>query len=158
MTNPCDSAPQSPAKSPGGRWLYPVLLTLETTGAVMLYREGLPIYRETLADPSAYDPEANALALAACVLIQVAYWIRYRIRPERARVVNVVLGHIVLFLSGLIFLLPTAVFSYLFIAKTVEVQIPASKCLFIVFALFSLFCYVLELERLGGRLLGRADK
>jgi hypothetical protein len=142
------SAPSSWAKRGSGR-LYLLLLAFETAGAVLLYTEGLPIYRKTLADPASYDPETTAVALAGAVLIQVAYWTRYRIRVAPPRVGNVMLSHIVLFVARLAFTLPTAIFSFLFILKAVEVRMPVSKYAFIIFALFSLFCYVRELENLG---------
>lgn len=142
----------------GGRWLYPLLLALETIGAVLLYSEGLPIYRKTLADPGAYDPQTTFVALSGAVLIQAAYWVRYRMRPPEPRFANVLLAHILLFVSRLIFVLPAAIFSFLFIAKAVELQMPLSRYAFILFALFSLFCYVLELELLGARLLRAQER
>ena len=142
----------SPPKT--GGWLYWLLLALQTAGTVLLYWEGLPIYRNIMIQPRAYDAETTATALGASASIQVAYWIGYRIRPEPPRFVSVSLGHIVLFLSKLILVLPSAVFSFLFIAKDLEASIPISKYVFILFALFSLFCYGLELERLAARLLG----
>ena len=141
-----------PAQASGGGWLYALLLLLETLGAVLVYREGLPIYRKTLANPASYDPKTTAVALGGAVLIQVAYWTRYLLRLGPPRFGNTVLAHIVLFVARLVFTLPTAIFSFLFIAKAVEVSIPISKYAFISFALFSLFCYVRELENLGSAL------
>jgi hypothetical protein len=134
------------------------LFTVQTAGAVLLAWQVLPIYRRAVADPSAYDSETTVSALGASVLIQFGYWMRYRIRPTPPPFVNVVLGHIVLFLARLIFVLPTTVFSFLFIAKTVAAQMPISRYLVILVGLFSLFCYVRELERLGIILLGGPEK
>lgn len=155
MTDRGKPAPEPSLLAPGrgGRWLYPLLLALETVGAVLLYSEGLPIYRKILADPGAYDPQTTFVALGGAVLIQVAYWARYRMRPPEPRLANVLLAHILLFVSRLIFVLPAAIFSFLFIAKAVDVRMPLSRYAFILFALFSLFCYVLELELLGARIL-----
>lgn len=125
---------------------------------MLLAWQVLPIYRKALADPTAYDSETTVSALGASALIQLGYWIRYRIRPAPPRLVNVGLGHFVLFLARLIFLLPTAVFSFLFIAKTVDTQMPASRYVVILIGLFSLFCYVRELERFGIRLLGKPEE
>ena len=141
-----------PAQASGGGWLYEFLLACETFGAVLLFREGLPIYRKTLADPGSFDHKTTGIALAGAVLIQIAYWTRYRIGARPPRAANVVVAHIVLFLSRLVFILPSAIFSYLFIAKAVIAEIPATKYAFIIFGLFSLFCYVRELENLGAAL------
>ena len=156
-----ESAPLPQRKLPRA-WLYPLLLAFETAGAVLLFSEGLPIYRKTLADPGSFDHKTTGIALGGAMLIQIAYWTRYRIRAHPPWAANVVIAHIVLFLGRLVFTLPTAIFSYLFVAKAVVVQIPATKYAFIIFALFSLFCYVRELENLGAALastspLGRAS-
>jgi hypothetical protein len=135
-----------------GARLYALMLALETIGAVLVYWEGLSIYRKTLANPAAYDPATTAVALGGAVLIQVAYWTRYLLRLRPPRFVNSVLAHIVLFVARMLFTLPTAIFSFVFIAKAVEFSIPGSKYAVIFFALFSLFCYVRELESLGAAL------
>jgi hypothetical protein len=131
---------------------------LETVGAVLLYREVLPTYRQTLADPASYDPETTAVALGGALLIQIAYWTRRRLRLEPPRVANTVLAHIVLFVARMIFTVPTTIFSFLFIAKAVEIEMPASKYAFILFALFSIFCYVRELENLGAALVSGSPR
>jgi hypothetical protein len=142
----------------GGRWLYPLLLTVQTAGAVLLAWQVLPIYRKALADPTAYDSGTTVSALGASGLIQLAYWMRYRIRPMPPHFVNAAVGHIVLFVARLVFVLPTAIFSFLFVAQTLQAQIPISRYLVILFGLFSLFCYLRELERLGIRLLGKPEE
>jgi ABC-type nickel/cobalt efflux system permease component RcnA len=158
ITKPVDSrAALSPSVGHIGRkkWLYPVLFAIQTVGAVLLCGQVLPIYRRVLANPTAHESDATLLALGAGVLIQLGYWICYRIRPVLPRFFNVALGHTVLFLAKLIFILPSAIFSFLFIAKTLEAEMPVSRYLVILFGLFSLFCYVRELERLGNHLLSR---
>ena len=59
------------------------------------------------------------------------------------------LGHAILFLARMIYVLPTSIFGFVFIAQRPEFEIPLYQCLVILLALFSLFCYVRELERLG---------
>ena len=150
--------PPLPVSGRGGRWLFPFLLALETAGAMMLYWEGLPIYRQTLANTVTFPTKTTAMALAGVALIQAAYWLRHRMRPEPPRYAHALLAHIVLFLARMVFLLPTAVFSFLFLTKTLEVQIPYTKYAFIILALFSLFCYVRELEWLGTHMMSREEK
>ena len=80
---------------------------MQTAGAGIVYWYGLPLYRQTVADPMGFEPrplERSAVALAAVTLIQVPYWIGQRVRLA---------------------------------------------------LLFSLFCYTLELERLGTALRGK---
>ena len=73
----------------GGGWLYWLLLALQTAGTVLLYWDALPIYRNIMIDPKAHDATTTTIALGASALIQVAYWIGYRIRSEPPRVVSI---------------------------------------------------------------------
>ena len=49
----------------------------------------------------------------------------------------------------MVYVLRTSIFGFAFIAQRPEFEIPLYQCLVILLALFSLFCYVRELERLG---------
>ncbi len=145
--------PIAPGKAISGSRPYWLLLALQTVGTALLYWEGVPIYRNTMSHPGAYEAETTVTALGACALIQVAYWIGYRTHPALPRFRNVLLGHALIFFSKMILVFPSAVVSLLFVAKDFAVQIPPSRYAFMIFALFSLFCYAFELERMGGRFL-----
>lgn len=154
------TSPDSTISTTGGRWLYPLLLAMQTIGAVLIYWKGLPLYRLLVADPAAYATREETLdwSLSASVLIQVGYWICYRVRPSLPGFVNPLLGHIVQFSAGLIFTLATTVFGFVFITKKLGSQMPATRYLLTLTVLFSLFCYMQELKRLGTALLGREKK
>jgi hypothetical protein len=153
-TNPSGGTTAS-ASSRRARWLYSALLAMETLGALVLYWQGLPLYRKLSADIAAHVPQASTIlwVIAAGTIIQVAYWTGYHARMVPPIFANAVLGHIMLFIARLAFLLPTAIFSFLFLGKALENQLPASRYLVILFGLFSLYCYTRELERFGNRLL-----
>jgi hypothetical protein len=138
------------------RWLYMVLLALQTIGVGLFYFKGLPLYREIASDPTAYSPKAATWgwSLPAIALIQVGYWISRRVSPPTPRFVNVVLGHVVLFVARLIFVLPIALFSFVFIHNELENQMPFSRYVLLLVGLFSLFCYSLDLQRYGAAMLG----
>jgi len=139
----------------GARWLYPLLLALQTSGVIVMYWESLPVLRELIQDLAVLAiPETPLWSLAAVVLIQVGYWIDYRLRPTRPTRVNPLLGHVVLFVARLVFLLGSAAFSLLFIVNAPSTHIPVFRYLLLVAMLFSLFCYTLELERLGKTFMG----
>jgi hypothetical protein len=133
-----------------------LLLALQTIGAGLFYCNGLLLYREVASDPTAYSPNAATWgwSLPAIALIQVGYWIPHRIGPVPPRVVNVILGHGVLFLARLIFVLPVALFSFVFISNKLEDKMPLVRYVLLVAGLFSLFCYSLELRRYGMAMLG----
>jgi hypothetical protein len=136
-------------------WLYALLLALQTIGIIILYWTVLPPYREWLANPSSFQPPASveAWALPAIALIQFAYWMRWRIRPALPWFQNAFAGHVVLFIARLSFILPTTMFALHFIAKTAK-PVTTSRYLIIIAGLFSVFCYMQELQQLGNILIG----
>jgi hypothetical protein len=138
----------------GGRWLYPVLLALQTSGAVLAYWKGLPLYREAVNDPAIYEArtDTRVWSLCAIVLIQAGFWICYRVRPALPRFVRPVLGQVVQFLALLVFTLATSVFGFVFLMQKLATRMPAVGYVLTLMLLFSLFCYRQELQRLGKHL------
>ena len=61
---------------------------------------------------------------------------------------------LILFLARMVFVLPTSIFGFVFVAQRPEFEIPVFRCLVLLLGLFSLFCYVRELERLGRVFIG----
>jgi hypothetical protein len=143
-------SPPALAQSARGRWGYFVLFGMQTIGAVVLFWTGLLLYRQVLADPS-HEPELWPIvgSLSSITLMQIAYWVSYRVRPPLPQFQNALLGHAILFLARMVYVLPTAIFGFVFIAQRPEFDIPVFECLVLLLGLFALFCYVRELERLG---------
>ena len=139
------------APSVRGRLSYFALFGMQTIGAVVLIWTGVLVYREVLADPVSHEAHRWAIvgSLLSIALMQISYWISYRVRPLLPQFQNALLGHAILFLARMIYVLPTSIFGFVFIAQRPEFEIPLYQCLVILLALFSLFCYVRELERLG---------
>ena len=153
-------SPASPASnSAGGRWLYPLLLGAQTVGASIVVVKGIPLYRQLVAAPEGFEVrtlERLPWALTAVALIQTSYWLRSRLRPPLPKFVNALLGHFLLFAARLNFVLVTSIFSYVFIARHADALNIATIGIVITLAVFfSLFCYTLELERLGKSWLGQ---
>jgi hypothetical protein len=149
-----DSAPTS------SRWLHLSLFAMETIGAAVLYWKVVPLYRQLSADPTIYTArwETGLWSLSAIALIQVGYWVRYRIGPITPRLASSVLGHIVLFLSRIVFVVPTGVFSYVFISQKLASEMPVHRYVLTLVGLFSLFLYSQELQWWGNALMRREKK
>jgi hypothetical protein len=151
-TEPNDSFASDTARAQSGRgpWSYFALFGMQTIGAVVLIWTGLLVYRQVLADPASHErqPWAIAGSLSSIVLMQISYWVSYRVRPPLPRFQNALLGHAFLFLARMVYVLPTAIFGFVFIAQRPEFEIPIFECLVLLSGLFALFCYVRELERL----------
>ena len=157
---PITKSTDSTVSPTGNRWLHLSLFAMETIGTVILYWKGLPLYRELLADPTFFGTheEIGLWALSAVALTQVGYWVRYRIDPVLPNLVSTTLGFIVLFLSRMVFTLPTAVFSFVFISQKLASEMTGPNYALILASLFSIFVYSLELQRLGDKLMRREKK
>jgi len=136
-------------------WQYAALFATQTAGAIILFWYGIPHYQEILADPAAHVAKTETLlwSLASIGLIQIGYWVSHRVDPPLPRYKNALLGNIILFFARMNFVLATSVFGFVFITQKPGFQIPAFRYLLTLLGLFSLYCYVQELERLGRFLL-----
>jgi hypothetical protein len=123
----------------------------QTAGAILLLWNGVPIYRSFLSGEK--DPGHRILigALAIVGLIQPAYWTGRSVRLESPA--RVPIGHIVLFVGRLAFVFVGGVFSAVFYARPAAAELSLFRLLLLVCVLFSLFCYTLEVERLGKALI-----
>jgi hypothetical protein len=132
-----------------------LLLAIQTVGAVIVYWKGIPLYRQLEADPSTYavSHETAVWSIVASTLIQVGYWTRYRLRPAMPHPVNVFGGHVLLFVARLVFVLATAAFSFVFITQEIAAHMPPLRYVLVLVVLFSLFCYMQELQHLGNAML-----
>lgn len=157
MMKPNDSLASDPAlaQSARDRCRYFALFGIQTVCAVSLYGTALRLYRQVLADPTSHEshPWTFAWSLSSIALMQVAYWVSHRVRPPLPRFSNALLGHAILFLARISFVLPTSVFGFVFVAQRPEFEIPIFGYVVILLGLFSVYCYMRELERLGRALI-----
>ncbi len=161
MTKLSDSIASRPAPTQSvGRWWYPALFGMQTVGAVVLFWKAVPLYREILADPAAHEarPEHLVWALSSIVLMQAGYWISRQINPPLPQYSNALIGNVILFLARMSFVFATSVFGFVFITQKPGFHIPAFRYVVTLLGLFSLYCYVQELERLGRAFVGREKK
>jgi hypothetical protein len=149
---------QSPCKV-GGRWLYPLLLVIQTIGVIVLYGHIVPLFKQVVADPTTHEirSETRIWTISAIALIQVGYWIRYRLRPALPTFINPFVGHLVVFAGRLAFTLATAVFSFAFVLQRLSSQLPVIGYGLTLGGMFSLFCYMQELQSLGTAMMDRGN-
>jgi len=124
-------------------------------------RSPLDISRTSLAGRCGlghHPPEALIRALVAIVLIQGGYWTLHPIVTPLPRFTNALLENLILFVARMGFVFAGSVFGFVFIVQKPEFQIPASRHVLALVALFSLYCYVQELERLGRALIGTRER
>ena len=129
-------------------WL---LFTAESMGAVIILWNGVPIHQRLLMGSTAQQagPRIVVLGAVAIILIQSAYWIRLRCLPPVRFKRQLVLGHAIQFLGRLSFVFIAGMFSVVFFTRFEELEFSTWKALFLMAVLFSLFCYTLDLDRIG---------
>jgi hypothetical protein len=87
--------------------------------------------------------------------MQVAYWYRLQRVPIPFRGSNAIVSHFLLFLGRLSFIFAGSLFAVVFFRHLPELDqnadtlLMARRGLLLVGSLFALFCFALELERLG---------
>ena len=154
---------EKPGGSPhdaGGRWHYALLFGVQTVGAVLFFGNAIPHYRRILADPASFEarPETLLWALPAIAVMQIGFWIRFRVHPSMPRFTNALLSYIVLFVGRMGFVLATSLFGFVFITQKPGFHMPMARYALFVVGLFAIFCYTQELERLGKALSGPEKK
>jgi hypothetical protein len=129
---------------------------MQTIGVFTLFWNGIPLYRKILADPASHQAQTQTLiwAFSSIALIQIGYWLSDRLRPPMPKFRNALVGMVTLFLARMSFVFASSVFGLLFITQRPGLNIPGFRSVITIIGLFSLFCYVRELERLGRALLG----
>lgn len=138
---------------------YALLLAAQTVcAAVMLanIHAGFRILIENLGTPSASAPRSVLNLLVAAGVSQVVYWYRVRTTPVPARYRSIAFGHLLAFASRLGFIWGGALFSVYFLRHAPELTLGpldiAWRGALLIAILFALYCYTLELERLGAAL------
>jgi hypothetical protein len=137
---------------------YLLLVALEAAGAIVILWHGLPLYRSLLSVAGYQQADAGILvwALAAIVLIQASYWTStFKVFPSLLVPQHVFAGHGVLFLARLNFVFVSSLFAVVVFSRPVDLEFVAWRAATLLAVLFSMFCFSLELERLGRRLLGQ---
>jgi hypothetical protein len=127
------------------------LLAVETTAFAVVLFYWIPLYRRLLAGPGGDRPAGHMIyrILAAVVVMQACYWTRRRRRAEvPAPAESALLGHVLLFASRLAFVFVGSSFG-LFIVRVGDTRPSPVGLVIMVWTLFAIFCFVLELEQMA---------
>ncbi|MFO1210714.1 MAG: hypothetical protein U1E40_16110 [Amaricoccus sp.] len=138
--------------------IYGLLLAAETAAASVIFWTSFPMFSRIMqhsGEPQVLGAGTFVPVLAAAALLQACYWARYRRVAVRTPVHSVALGHLLVFASRVSFFFGSALFSLVFFRHVPQLAVlpPTGqgvvKAAGILAVLFSLFCYSLEIERLG---------
>jgi hypothetical protein len=137
---------------------YLFLVFVQALGAALLLWCGLPVFRQLAGHPGEQLQNSlldDLMITTSMLIMQGAYWRRLLTVPIPFRNANVVLNHIFIFFARLGFIFGSSLFSIVFFRHLPELHDGASIWLLVcngvllVGSLFALFCFSLELERLG---------
>jgi hypothetical protein len=139
---------------------YWILFLGQTIGNATILSHIIPLCRR-LVTSGLYEkapPKILVFGALGVIVIQVCYWLDQYWFAALRMGYNAPLGHVILFLSRLNFIFASAVFSAIYLARFNELEISLWRIVLLSTVLFSIFCYTLELERLGRALLERKDR
>jgi hypothetical protein len=143
-----------------GIGLFWILFLGQTIGDAVILSRLIPLFRR-LVTSGHYEkmpPKTFIFAVLAVIIIQVCYWLNQHWFVTIRLVHYPLFGHLALFLSRLNFIFAGAVFSAVYLVRFNEVDISVWGFMLLSTVLFSIFCYTLELERLGRALVERKDR
>jgi hypothetical protein len=138
--------------------MYALLLCTQTAAATFLFWLVFPLFRQMilrLGEPQDIGMGVEIGILAGTTLLYAAYWARYRWVLIRAPFQSALIGHLVQFASRISFFFGGALFSALFFRHLPELSVLPTlgdlgrRAVIVLGVLFALFCYSLELDRLG---------
>ncbi len=136
--------------------VYPLLLAFEVAGALIILWHGVPIYRSLLEDTFVQRTDSAVIAWATIgiLLIQAPYWIS-TLKVFRLLSVpqHIFVGHAVMFLARLNFVFVSGLFSAVVIVRAADLEFVVWRAALLGAVLFSMFCFTIEVERLGKVLL-----
>lgn len=137
---------------------YLILFLAQSVAVFFLFRLVFPIFYEVVTNLGREQDVKISTQLFAvfwAIVLHTCYWTRLRWVSVAAPFHNIFIGHMLIFLSRLNFLFGGAFFSAVFFRHLPELaSFPPFgqaliKAALIGAVLFGLFCYSLELERLG---------
>ena len=130
---------------------YWILFLGQTIGDLTILSHLVPLLRRLFTSglDKTSSPKIFISAAVGVILIQVCYWLDQRWFATLRLSRNPLLGHLVLFLSRLNFIFAGAVFSAVYLTRFNELHLELLGVVLLSTVLFSIFCYSLELERLG---------
>ena len=140
------------------RLAYGILLLLQTICAALLLFYIHMAFRIVTEKPGELHslPASILLQVVIAILIgQSCYWTRLRHVPVPDGIYSPVLGHLLAFAGRLSSIFGGALFSIYFLRQLPAIQqlsLDAGllwRCLLVFAMLFAIYCYTLELERLG---------
>lgn len=140
------------------KFTYLALLAVQSAAATFLFFVVFPLFRqmiERLGEPQQVSVLIEFKMILGTLILHCTYWVRYRWVTILAPFHSAFIGHILQFASRASFFFGGALFSVVFFRHVPELEVLPTisqgliSGLLVIWMLFALFCYSLELDRLG---------
>ncbi|OOG67796.1 hypothetical protein B0E45_20525 [Sinorhizobium sp. A49] len=151
-------APEAPVAADRSFVVYFTLLLVQTGAASVLFWMIFPLFQKLVmrsGEAQELDIFVVIGVVSAATVMQMCYWARYRYVAVWRPFHSCFVGHLLMFASRASFFFGGALFSVIFFRHVPQLEVlpplgqGIAKTLGVMAVLFALFCYSLELERLG---------
>ena len=133
----------------GNKILFWCLVAVEAAGSQAIMWNGIPIYRRLSAGMEGAGSTLFVWATIAVIVMQVAHWVAFRLRPRLQFRRNVFLGYVLVFIGELSMFFVSALAVVILIDRAAELEFVFWKVLVLVALLFAIFTYKYQLCKLG---------
>jgi hypothetical protein len=128
---------------------YVALLLAEIVGIILIFWDGIPIFRHLIRFEQIATASDHTLLVIAAILVQFSYWICLRHDPPFAVPRQQFIAHVLLFVSRLVFIFASTFFSLVVYRYSDVFDLSLLRVLLMMAVLFSVFCFTRHLEKLG---------
>ncbi len=125
------------------------LLAVEAAGSQAILWSGIPIYRRLSTGIEGAGSSNFVWAAMVVIVMQVAHWLAFRLRPQLRFRRNVFLGYVLVFIGELSMFFINALAVVILIDRGAELEFVLLKVLVLVALLFAIFSYKYQLSKLG---------
>ena len=138
--------------------LFWCLLAAEAAGSQVILWNGIPIYRRLSAGTEGAGSQNFVWATIVVIVMQVAHWVAFRLRPRLRFRRNVFLGHVLVFVGELSLFFINALAVVILFDRGAELDFVLWKILLLVAILFAICTYKYQLGKLGDSIIeGQPD-
>ena len=130
--------------------LFWCLIAAEAAGSQAILWNGIPIYRRLLSrGTEGASAKDFVLVTIVVIVMQVAHWGAFRLRPQLRFRRNVFLGHVLVFIGELSLFFINALAVVILFDRSAELDFVLWKVLVLVAILFAVCTYKYQLGTLG---------
>ncbi len=134
--------------------LFWCLIAAEAAGSQTILWNGIPIYRRLLSPGTeGADTKSFVLATIVVIVMQVAHWGAFRLRPQLRIRRNVLLGYVLVFIGELSLFFVSALAVVILFDRGAQLDFVLWKILILVATLFAICSYKYQLSELGESLI-----